>query len=82
VDVFDDHLPRSDRAQDFLPDGLLGDLFDEVARDRERDVGPSKATRTSRMAARTSASVSAPRPRSRSNTLPSRSLNVSNIQIS
>ena len=42
----------------------------------------SKATRTSRIAARTSASLSAPRPRSRSNTLPSRSLNVSNIQIS
>ena len=42
----------------------------------------SRATRTSRIAARTSASLSAPRPRSRSNTLPSRSLNVSNIQIS
>ena len=42
----------------------------------------SKATRTSRIAERTSASLSAPRPRSLSNTLPSRSLNVSNIQIS
>ena len=41
----------------------------------------SSATRTSRIAERTSASVSAPRPRSLSNTLPSRSLNVSNIQI-
>ncbi len=38
----------------------------------------SKATRTSRIAARTSASLRLPRPRSRSNTLPSRSLNVSN----
>ena len=39
VDDLDDHLARRDRAQHFLPDGLFGDLVDEIARDRERDVG-------------------------------------------
>src|SRR5439155_18919724 len=38
VDVFDDHLPRSDRAQNLLPDRFLGDLIDKIARNRERDV--------------------------------------------
>ena len=39
VDDLDDHLPRRDRAQHFLADRFLGDLVDEIARDRERDVG-------------------------------------------
>ena len=39
VDDLDDHLPRRDRAQHFLADRLLGDLVDEIARDRQRDVG-------------------------------------------
>ena len=39
VDDLDDHLARRDRAQHFLADRLLGDLVDEIAGDRQRDVG-------------------------------------------
>ena len=39
VDDLDDHLPRRDRAQHFLADRFLGDLVDEIARDRQSDVG-------------------------------------------
>ena len=39
VDDLDDHLARRDRAQHFLADRFLGDLVDEIARDRQRDVG-------------------------------------------
>ena len=39
VDDLDDHLARRDRAQDFLADRLLGDLVDEIASHRQRDVG-------------------------------------------
>ena len=39
VDDLDDHLARRDRADDVLADGLLGDLVDEIARHRQRDVG-------------------------------------------
>ena len=38
-----------------LADRLFGDLFDELARNRQRNVGFEQATRTSRIAARTSA---------------------------
>src|SRR6185312_1098278 len=38
VDDLDHHLARRDRAQHFLADSLLGNLFDEIARDRERHV--------------------------------------------
>ena len=39
VDDLDDHLARRDRAQHFRADRLFGDLVDEIARDRQRDVG-------------------------------------------
>jgi hypothetical protein len=39
MDDLDDHLARSDRAEHFLPDRFLGDLINEIARDRQRDVG-------------------------------------------
>ena len=38
VDDLDDHLARSDRADDFLSDRPLGDLVDEVARHGQSDV--------------------------------------------
>ena len=80
MDVFDDHLSRRDRSQDFLADRLLSELFDEVASDRKRDVSLEQGDTHLAHGRAHIASVSAPRPRSRSNTLPSRSLNVSNIQ--
>ena len=83
VDDLDDHLARRDRA-DALPAPTARSV---TLSTKSRATGSatsasSSATRTSRIAARTSASVSAPRPRSRSKTLPSRSLRLSNIQIS
>ena len=39
VDDLDDHLPRRDRAQHFLPDSSFRDPIDEVAGDRESDIG-------------------------------------------
>ena len=39
VDDLDDHLARRDRAQHFLADRFFGDLVDEIARDRQSDVG-------------------------------------------
>ena len=52
IDVFDDHLARRDRAQHFLADRFLGDLFDEVARDRKRHVGLEQAQRAPRASPR------------------------------
>ena len=39
VDDLDDHLPWRDRAKHFLTDGFFSDLFDEIARHRQRNVG-------------------------------------------
>ena len=39
VDDLDDHLARRDRAQHLLPDRLLAHPADEIAHDRQRDIG-------------------------------------------
>jgi hypothetical protein len=39
VDDFHHHLARRNAAQDFLTNGFLSGLFDEIARDRQGDVG-------------------------------------------
>ena len=79
MDDLDDLLARRDRAQHLLADRLLGRLVDELADHREATSASSSAMRTSRIAARTSASVSAPRPRRRSNTPQRRSPRLSNM---
>ena len=81
VDDLDDHLARRDRADDVGADRLGPHPSMNWRTTGRATSASSRAVRTSRRAASTSASESAPRPRSLSNTSPRRLLRPSNMPL-